>query len=339
MRHVQFPEQTPQTLLPFTSRISPLASTVGEFNRDWAIRVGLVKDEAEDSWLACCAPHLAAARMYPQAAVADLTLVSGYLTWLFALDDQMDAREAGNQSSAVLTRVALAVREAHRGIIEQSGDPLVDAFAELHRRSQARAPAAYLRRQLAHLSETFEAFGTEIRHRTAAIPPTSAEYTEQRRRTSCARIFADFTELVTGIEPPTVLCGVEYQTVIDCAADIGAWDNDLVSLCREIPQGEVNNLVLVLSTAEDLNLTQASNQVAERIRQRTGDYLSAEQRLLARLEAADITEPARLRYRHLVHALRDVLSGVITWNHTDTLRFTSVHTGRIHTTIMHDMDR
>lgn len=54
---------------------------------------------------------------------------------------------------------------------------------------------------------------------------------------------------------------------------------------------------------EILNLTQASNQVAERIRQRTGDYLSAEQRLLTRLEAADITEPARLRYRHLVHAL------------------------------------
>src|SRR5437899_9094269 len=78
-------------LLPFPSRINPGATAAGRGNLAWARRVGLTQDVSRMRALEATAPHDAAARMFPDASPADLELMTGYLSWLFLLDDELDS--------------------------------------------------------------------------------------------------------------------------------------------------------------------------------------------------------------------------------------------------------
>jgi hypothetical protein len=295
---------------------------VGQSTRRWAARMGLARTPHEDRRLAALAPHLAAARMYPAASLAALNLVSDYLTWFFAVDDGIDLHGAAQQAETTLHRIRSAVQAVRDGAAPRADDPLTSAFADLYERSHGVLSTLWLGRLIGHLWATTEAFGIEARSRQSCVPPAESEYIERRRHTSCAWIFADLTELTTAAELPGAVCGwAEYRELIHCAADIAGWDNDLVSLPRELAHAEVNNLVVVLAHADGLSLEHASHAVAHRISRRIRDYLAAEQGVLIRVAATGTADGTRAVVQRIVDALRSTLAGVVAWNHGDTDRF------------------
>jgi hypothetical protein len=261
--------------------------------------------------------------MYPEAPLTRLSLISGYLTWFFALDDRLDLQASTNSGASWLEGICLILQKGPgSGEIPPTGEALGDAFSDLFQRTRRFASPRWLTRFSTHLQDTFQAFGAEAVHRATGIPPGRNEYIQQRRRTSCAWIFADFTELALGIElPPDLYASREYRDLIVCAADIAAWDNDLVSLRREVNHGEVNNLALVLAHAHGVPLDQAVHQVAAHINLRVADYAAAELHVLALLDATGQGDSEGARHRRLVLAQRDTLSGVVTWTHSGTDRF------------------
>jgi epi-isozizaene synthase len=261
--------------------------------------------------------------MYPNAPYRQLALISDLLAWFFALDDRLDRAGPASRSSATLHTVRAALQHSGRPLNARVQDPLQSAFADLHTRCRTLMSPALLDRLAGHLHATLDAFAHEEQCRRAATPPPEPTYILRRRHTSCAWIFADLTEFATGIEvPATVHAWAEYQELIECAADIAAWDNDLLSLPREMQQGEVNNLVLVLAHADGLELAAAHHQVAARIEERIAHYGDTERLLHARTRHAPLPADTITALRHLIAALRDTLQGVVTWNHADTDRFT-----------------
>ncbi|MEV0188211.1 hypothetical protein AB0I39_06700 [Kitasatospora purpeofusca] len=305
--------------LPFPSRTSPLATTAAEANGRWASAVGLVRADRA-SWLADCAPHLAAARMYPDAQSPQLALVTAYLTWLFVLDDRLDHDPAdGTAGSRSLTDLAALLGDPPS---TAAPEPLLGALADLRRRTRALAPQTLSTRLDAHLRQTFDAFATEAQHRREGTPPTESQYIDLRRRTSCAWIFADLAELAHDTETlPLLHTSTEYHAQVACAADIAGWDNDLVSLARETARDENDNLVSVLARRHGWTPERAGEEVARRIGQRVREYPAAERRTLAHIAASGLRGPERTRHEDVIVSFRDVLAGVLAWNHGDTLRF------------------
>ncbi|MFJ4192415.1 hypothetical protein [Kitasatospora sp. NPDC089509] len=306
--------------LPFAGRISPLAAEAGQANGRWASSIGLVRSDRA-SWLADCAPHLAAARMYPDAEVPRLALIAGYLTWFFLLDDRLD-HDPADSTASVRSLVNLAALLDHPPPTAPP-DPLLGAFADLRRRTRELVPRTLAQRLDAHLRQVFDAFATEAGHRRDGRPPSESEYVALRRRTSCAWIFADLAELAQDTEVlPLLHASADYHAQVACAADIAGWDNDLVSLARETARNEGDNLVILLSRNRGWSPERAREEVARRIRQRVREYPAAEQRTLARIAASGLNGPERTRHEGVIVSFRDVLSGVLAWNHGDTLRFT-----------------
>ncbi|MFJ8435985.1 hypothetical protein ACIQ9P_32265 [Kitasatospora sp. NPDC094019] len=306
--------------LPFPGRTSPLAATTAEANGRWAAAVGLVRADRA-SWLADCAPHLAAARMYPDAQSPPLALITAYLTWLFVLDDRLDHDPADSTAgSRSLADLAALLRHPPS---TAPPEPLLGAFADLRRRTRALVPRTLSERLDAHLRQTLDAFATEAEHRREGTPPTEGQYIALRRRTSCAWIFADLAELAHDTETlPLLHTSAEYHAQVACAADIAGWDNDLVSLARETARHENDNLVTVLARKRGWAPERAAEEVARRIGQRVRDYPATERRTLARIAASGLRGPERTRHEDVIVSFRDVLAGVLAWNHGDTLRFT-----------------
>ncbi|WP_186319052.1 terpene synthase family protein [Streptomyces sp. SAJ15] len=340
-------------LLPFAATVNPAAREAGRHTRHWATRMGLLGDESGPGWPAGCAPH-AAARMYPRAPTGKLNLISDHLWWLLALDERFERLGRDGTAARALDPVHRAVLTARAGAAPPEGPtpdarrsnraapddpasdraapddapseqavsgggvagPLVRAFADLHRRSGAALPRGCLTRLLDGLDGVLRGLAVEAASRHRRLPPNEAEYTALRRDTSRAGIFAVFTELAVGVElSPRVAARAEYRELIDCAADITGWDQDLAAVRRDSARGGPHNLVRVLARTHALSLPQAAQRTAERITRRGEDYLAAEYRLLCALEHAELPAVERLRHQRLVPALRDTLSGVIAWNH------------------------
>ncbi|SDT83340.1 hypothetical protein SAMN05216371_8160 [Streptomyces sp. TLI_053] len=305
--------------LPFRSRTSPLAATAAQANGRWASAVGLVRADRA-SWLADCAPHLAAARMYPDAQSPRLALVTAYLTWLFVLDDRLDHDPADSTAgSRTLAELATVL-----GCPPSTAppEPLLRALADIRRRTRELVPRTLSQRLDTHLRQTVDAFATEAEHRRDGRPPSENQYIDLRRRTSCAWIFADLAELAHDTETlPLLHTSAEYHAQVACAADIAGWDNDLVSLARETASDESDNLVTVLARRRGWTPERAGEEVARRIGQRVREYPAAERRTLAHIAASGLRGPERTRHEDVIVSFRDVLAGVLAWNHGDTLRF------------------
>ncbi|GGV55341.1 terpene synthase family protein [Streptomyces spectabilis] len=299
--------------LPFQAGLNPAVHDVAEANFAWARRTGLLQKAGDTARLWACAPEMAAARMFPTAALSDLTLAAAFLTWLFFLDDQIDS--PGRDNHAPLIAVAQALELPRT---PPSDEPLANTFADLYQWIKALGGSQLWRQRFVdHLKQVVRAFGSEARQRARSAPPSEDAYVHQRRTTSCAWVFADLTELLMHAELPGELWrSRHYQELIECSADIAAWDNDVLSLNREITLAEVNNLVLVLATARNVSIDEARRLVIQRLHRRIGDYLPAEHACLSLAEATGA--PCEV-----VWAFRHTLGGIVTWNHTDTRRFVS----------------
>jgi hypothetical protein len=296
---------------PIPPRISPYADVVHDWLVDWVCRCGLPLDDAARRTFEGGAFASYAARLYPDADLADLQVVTGLFAWFFLLDDAADSSR---------TPEVARLRGLLRGVLSVLGDgpgvpsmtfrgPLRRMLVDAWRVPGTRMPAGWRTRFVGTVRHHLQGVLTEAENKAAGRVPTVAGYVELRRATSAAYVSYALGEFVAGAPlPDPVLRHPAVRAYGAAGNDLLSWFNDLLSLDRDAATSGGHNLVLALAAERALPVADAVPAAVELWRTRMDDFVGLRAAVPSFGPAVD-----RALERHLDgvgHAVR----GTIDWS-------------------------
>ena len=294
--------------LPFPTGINPEAERARERHLDWVTRLGLIEgDEALRRYRASRLTDLVA-YAYPDAAGADLDLVTDAVCLGFPLDDEFDGPLGRHPRRAELLCAELAaIPYREPGASPRLDIPLTRAYADVWRRSAAGMSAAWRARAAADYARFFRAYVQETRNRILGRTLDEDSYVALRRQAVGTAPCFDLIERAGHFEVPSrAYHSREVQALTRCAGDIVFLCNDVHSVEREEAQGDPHNLVLIRQRALGCDRAEALRQVGWEIERRVRTFL----RLAAALPGRQAAWGLDARGR--AHLAR-YLAGLGTW--------------------------
>ena len=255
----RLPEPRVELFCPFASGRNSHAETVQRESVDWAVRSGLIPaaqiahlDGAKIGWLNALVFH--------SAPLEVLRLAADWTTLFCSLDDSVELYRRGPVELSTFLARALAT---FRGQAERVSSPVEIAFADLRRRMLGLAGPQWTERFSQRLEEIFGAFLWEEINRWKCLRPRYAVYRVMRAVTVGLRPQFLLGELALGIElSHRARSHPDIRRLETHASRAVGWANDINTYAKEVEQGEVHNLVLVLMEAKALSLRQALRRAA-----------------------------------------------------------------------------
>lgn len=253
----------PSLTCPFPSAINPYATNAQQATIAWARRLRLLQRDTAYRRLNRLQYGMLMARAYPLAASETLQIVTDWSTWLFLLDDQCDEAGMGHnpeQLEHLHTQFLTVLQGIPPG---QGAAPLAHALWDLHTRILAHAPEGWQGRFRRSVRQYFTANVWEATNRRQRKIPDAESYCAMRLFTSAVYPCLLLIELTEGLRLPLEVCDhPDVQRLTTMTNNVISWSNDIVSLEKELRQGDVHNLALILSHEQNLSLQAAVNRVA-----------------------------------------------------------------------------
>ena len=257
-------------------RVRPDVHQLARETTEWTIAAGLVFDETSESQLRRLCPEQLAARAFVDFKRDDALLAAQWLAWAMFLDDALDEGVLARSPEAV-DALYVDVVGALLGSTDTTADtgPIPAVAAELWARTVPRATPAWRRRFLADLLWHYSACRQAADDRGSGRMPGVAEYGRSRRADS-GMFLVDLVEPLVRVELPDELWdSAIWQTLRAATADIVAWCNDIMSLPKELAQGDCHNYVRVIAHAFGTDLLDATEWLVERIDERIDELFVA----------------------------------------------------------------
>ncbi len=225
-----------------------------------------------------------ATTLHPYASKDWQVLLGKWYCWAFLHDDRCDGSELGRQPER-LESLTDRLAELFAGApVRADDEPLGRALTDLRAELLSAAGDVWVEQLSEELERYFAALAWEAQNRADNTTPSLSRYLEMRPVTVGLRL-DDLFSRADGLHVPEGvrnLAGVTALTRL--ANETVCWANDLVSLDKELRQGDVHNLVHVLQHAHGFDLQNAVQQASLQHDQTLARYLSAEQHLKERLD-------------------------------------------------------
>lgn len=304
----------PRIKYPFPSLINLHVQAAHAQNLQWVRSFGFMNNEealvrfnkARFAWLA--------ARAFPNAPLHELCIIANFNTWLFMLDDQCDEAQLGKKAIYLesITDGFMNILKHNKRVDSMLGN----SFADIWKRMQEIGSTAWQSRFVRSMEEYFTSCHWEARNRAMGLTPAVAEYITMRPYTGA--LFAD-VEAIEIIEkvylPAHVLQHFIVQRLVLACNNIVCWSNDIFSCDKEARQGDVHNLVLVLSHERKLSLQDAVNETA-RMHDEEVKLFTVLEKLLPSF--GEETDRELLRF---IAVLRSWITANYDWSFHDTGRY------------------
>lgn len=292
----------PALACPLAARVHHDADATHERSIAWACATGLAAPgqlarvrAARIGWLA--------ARGFPRARLWALQLASDWTTLFCLLDDHVEALPTAGAVEARLAGLLRALDTA----TAPAGDPFATALADLRARMDRRAPARWIARFVARVAELFACFAAEAQFRDRRRAPDLATYLELREVSVGLHVLFTFSELTDAVDlPPAVREHPALRSLEARASNLVGWANDILTHEKEVAQGEVLNLVVVLQAGDLCTVRDALARVIDRH--------NAEMRaFLAEVAALPAFGPHDAAVRRHVDVLLAWVAGHLAW--------------------------
>jgi hypothetical protein len=304
-------DRSPGRAAPSVMR--PDAWRLGERLDAWARGRGLVLGDPDTSPLGRARCERLAARVFASADPARVELFARWLTWTFALDDTLDQASVAGSGNAVHAVYEDLLRAIRRGHASPGARPLESTVAELWSATAPLMSRTWRRRFVCHLEEHRDGCAARAVHRRTGRMPDPVSYPALRRRAAGPFLF-DLIEPVVGVElPRRVLALPAWQGLVADTADLITWSNDIASYPREETQGDLFNLVIVVSAAFGLGAAEARDMVAGRIAVRSGEVRAGAPGLERTIRRLDLTDQEVAAARRVLRVLLDAPGAHIDW--------------------------
>ncbi len=305
----------PELYCPFPPAINEHAGEVQENSVKWTRSFGLLPGERAYELFDATGIGRLAARTHPGLSQDDLQLVSDWYTWLFLRDDKGDESEIGRHPNELSAADNRFLDVLAGGEPDLRDEPLVYALHDLRERLDERRRSnalsgIWMRRFIRTFRQHLEATLWEAANRSRGIVPDLESYLRMRPLTGGLSIITELMEIIEGNHiPQAIREHAAVRRVTEASHNIVCWANDILSLEKELACAEVNNLILVLRHAEDLDLQRAIDRAAR--------MHDAEVRTL--IEQADSFPPfgemLDAGLERYVSSLRHRIRGVLDWSY------------------------
>lgn len=328
--------EVPKIGAPFPVEAGPYAEEVQRRHMQWADDHDVFQSEREQLRFGAMDIGTLANLLYPEASgPEDVQLVADWCAWLLLRDDRWDATEDSKEWErlAGLDRAYLQLmRQAPWRTPEwklasealADDDNLYGALADLCMRLRKRAlregvPDPVDRRLIKVMKGFFFASVRETAYQGRGDYPTVSEYVKMRSVTGGLDILTFVLAALDGIRlPEGLLADSAVQRLTDASHNVCCWHNDLVSLNKEIVNGEVHNLILVLQNNPECgchSLSEALEAAVGMVREELGTFVELEREV--RATEGPWAKPAEWYAR----MLRNRVGGVIEWQEACAVRY------------------
>jgi hypothetical protein len=302
----------PALRCPFWTRLNPVVDTLDEAAVAWGVRFQLLNAQTAPAFRAAKASWLLG-WAYPDAPLERLQIMGDWNVYLMIWDDRSAAPGLGDNPvrlEASQTRFLEILDGAAVGV---ESDPLERGLADLVVRLAGITTSDWRTRFWDSVAEVFSGCLWEARNRASGRSLDLATYLERRLHTGALYPYLIFAEMTDGIAlPPTVREHVQVRQLTVAANNLICWANDLLSLDKEIRQGETHNMALLLAKAEGLALQEAIDQVVIMHDQEVQHFLDLERTLPV---FGPHVDPQVRRY---VQLLRSWLRANMNWTFSST---------------------
>lgn len=304
----------PKLYYPFAPAISKHAGAVHQQTMGWVRQFRLLPDEIAYGKFDAAGLGFLVGRTHPYGRVEQLRLISDWHAWFFLRDDKGDESEAANRPNELST-----ADNRFLDILEGAeptcyDEPLAYALYDLRSRllecSRANdLPGTWMRRFVRVVRKHLEATLWEVSNRAHGVPPNAATYLRMRRLTGGLSIITELEEIIEGRHLPIEVR--EHNAVrrlTETSHNVVCWANDVFSLDKELRNGEVNNLVIVLSKFEGLSLPEAVDRCVELHNAEMDTFVDLATRVPSFWPEADAM------LQHYISSLRTRMRGVFDWS-------------------------
>jgi hypothetical protein len=267
----------------FQPSVNPQVDTAREHLERWVEEHRLVRKEAARRRFAHADFAWFAAVTYPTTDEEGLCLIADWFAWLFLLDDQFDDGMVGRDPERVKELMGqMAAVLVHDGGPRTGRRPaIVEALADLWRRTTPRSTPAWRHRFVGHIAEGGLAAFWEAENRVGGVVPDEAAYIVKRRHTGAIYVCMDLIEIAELAEVPARVYGdAAYQDALRSACDVVCWTNDVYSLEKELSVGEYHNLVAVVEHDHGFTREESVRYVVTAIAAEIDRFLEGEGRTL-----------------------------------------------------------
>jgi hypothetical protein len=198
------------------------------------------------------------ARGFPTAMRHGLQLAADWTVLFCILDDYIEKLPTAAEVEAYLQHLLDLFRADGTGDAGSSADPFALGMMDLRRRFLMMASASHVMRFADRLEELFASNVTEARNRERAQIPDVAAYLQLREITIGLHVLFALAELLEGFSlSDRTRAHPALQRLATRTCNIVGWANDLFTYEKEIIQGEMHNLVLVLMNERPLTIAEA----------------------------------------------------------------------------------
>jgi hypothetical protein len=286
---------------PFSASVNPHALTVQRQNLEWLESTGiklegsLFQDVSEVGWLA--------AHVYPTATPETLQLAADWTSLFFLLDDLVEEATSEDAIRLRNERVLSALTSSTLVVDE----PVFRALRDVGGRARALGGEAFMGEFSREVARWLDSHLWEHDNRSKRRVPPLEEYRAMRNHT-VGMYFEFLLSEVTDSYRLSTLQRVsrEVLTLTRMASNEIAWTNDILTLEKELAQGDVHNLVLSIMEGQALPLEEAIDE-AVLLHNRE---VAAFSRLALALRSAPSTHPS---LRQLIQALENWMGGHTRW--------------------------
>ncbi|WP_431983281.1 terpene synthase family protein [Streptomyces qinglanensis] len=299
--------------IPFPPRYNPHYSHAQRKNLDWLRRHGMVSgQQAVDLYLSWDLADLAA-RCWPEADAADLSLTVDLKSFYFLFDDQFDGPQ-GSDPPAVAEVCHELIGIAHQDADTTPRSAAARAFADLWARCRSGMSSAWIARAACDWERYFASYPYESWHRSTRQVPAMDDCLEIRRGSAATESVVGMVERLNRIEVPrTAFHSPQLRLMRRTAVDVPFIANDVYSYEKETARGDVYDILVSLQDAHACTLDEAVRRARAMVDRSVDRFLRVRSelpRLCGALGLDDAERDAVLRY---AKGLEDWLRGHNDW--------------------------
>jgi len=198
------------------------------------------------------------ARAFPTATLGELQLIADWTVLFCVLDDHIEKLKTAVEVEMYLQYL---LHVFQTDVARYSEDPFALGMINLRQRILAMASSSHLTYCAGQLAELFAGNVIEARERERAKIPDLASYLQLREVTIGLQVMLALADLREGPRlPDCVRENLALQKLVTRASHIVGLANDLFTYEKEILQGELHNIVLVLMKERRLTTAEAVAQ-------------------------------------------------------------------------------
>lgn len=177
---------------------------------------------------------------------------------MFVVDDVIDGYAQRGQIDRLEILNAECSDYIHRSLKLSSPspppvytEPSVSAFADCGQILSSRCSKALRQRFAREISFTLDCYRQELNYRSRGHIPTAGEYLAYRVGSSCTMQMTAMIEFANDLRlPDEIMDSREVRQVYEAEAHVQWLTNDIVSVHKEMRQGFVENLVVLLADGD-----------------------------------------------------------------------------------------